>query len=410
MLNAENNNITEITTDKKGQLIVMDPTMLSDNWHVKGNNRTEMMEALKKLTSITKIVPCSTDQIQIMTVRSIDSEGISGFLHSKGGSKNVLFKQEVLKAQGLTDIVLDETSKNFLLFKIGGGLFFSSKSVLRTLCQRAGTCMGDFAAREEMRVRFHRDAGYVAYMEAVPAPCQVLFRQVGDTKKILSVFTDRYKLIPQHTLVTRLIADFEQELGRADIKYYDISNYTTEILMEFPEKADDFTAVYNLKETVIPGIRILLSDSGDSSFIINGTMRIGKSVTYVPGAEYSRAHTKNADLSSISDTTSERVFKEYTKFPERLCELLQIDIKTPSLLIPQVIASCGFKKEFGAKFEKNIIQDLQDGINPSISYTAYDIATMILDYAADNEEKRSMEAISRLRNCSAKAVFYKYGA
>ena len=386
--------------------------MLLDGWQVSGNkNMKRLIDILDTLTSMTKLCPCKTDQIQIMTVSSVNDKDICGFLHNsvKGTQNHPISKQALMEHDGLNEELAKETETvSHTLFKLGNSVFFSSKKVLKTLCQRAGTNMGDFALRDELNIRFHRDAGYVAYMGAVPTQCQVLFREVDNAKKIFAVFADRYRIIPQNELFKAILSDFEKEMGKAELNTYTISNTETEIYIEFPKKANDFSKVYNLKDTLTPGLRINMSDIGESSFIINGYVRINHSITYIPEANYSRAHTKNAELDIIIENVGKTIFAEYTKIPERMMELLSIDIKNPDLVIPAVLKYCNIKKEFGAKVETAILENLISSLNPTIAYTAYDIALMMVDCCAEIEENRNKDFVSKMRNCSSKAFFYRY--
>ena len=386
--------------------------ILLDSWQVSGTkNMNRLIDTLDTLTSITKLCPCRTNQIQIMTVSEVNDKDICGFLHNSisGTQNHPMAKDALMKHDGLDDDLANETENvSHTLFKLGNGVFFSSKKVLRTLCQRAGTNMGDFALRDELNIRFHRDAGYVAYMGTVPSQCQILFREVDNAKKIFAVFADRYRIIPQNALFKSILSDFEKELGKASLSYYSVSNAETEIYLEFPKKAKDFSKVYNLKDTLIPGLRINMSDIGESSFIINGYLRINNSITYIPGANYSRAHTKNAELDAIIENVGKAIFTEYTKIPERLMELLSIDIKDAEQLIPKVLRYCNIKKDFGAKIENAILENLIATVNPALNYTAYDIALMIVDSCTEFEENHKREFVSKMRNCSSKAIFYRY--
>lgn len=387
----------------------MNMEMLLDNWEISGTDRNKMFETLQDISAATHVCPCRTNQLQLFTVREVTEQGILGYNHNAAGSKQkTLTPAEMLK-DGITGKLAEELgTQSHLLFHLGDAAFPSTKKVLKTLCQRAGSGMGDFALRDELNVRFYRDAGYVAYMCTVPAECQVLFRQAGKAKKIYAVFAGRYRIIPQYDLVKALISDFEKEMGTADITSWRANNFFTEIFVEFPDKARDFSNVYQLKDEVIPGIRVYLSDTGESSFVINGSIRIGRSVTYVPGADYSRAHTKKATVESIADAVGKEIFQEYTKVPERLVELLAVDVKNPALLIPKISAYCGIKKEFGATFENSLLQEAEDAITPGVDYTAYDLATLFIDVCADSEGDKSTVTVTKLRSCAAKALFYKY--
>lgn len=377
--------------------------------------KNKMFEILKTLTDMTKIEEFRTDNLGIFTIKgfSKDGESIEGWLHNRDGNKGSHMRISKLKeTYGVSDEILDETvKKTMMTFHINGKVYFTTRKVLGTLAQRAGSGLGDFASRGEMAIRFYRNAGYIQYMIYVPCECKALYRESGNTKKVFATFSDRYMLVKQYPLVEFLVKMFEKEMGKSTITAYSISNVFTEIHLEFPEKGDDFSDVYHLKERVIPGIRILLSDVGESSIFINGTFRVNKHTLYMPGSEFHKTHTKTATEEYIQDAVSTKVFASFTKAPERLAELLTIDIKNPKAAISEVIEACNFQKNMG--IGKRTItameNELLSQVNSSLDYTAYDIVSMFLELQTTLESKaKTFDALTKIRNTFSTAIFFKY--
>lgn len=393
---------------------------LLDTWEVTGDQFSEMYDVLEKLSNATKVIDIRSDAISIMTCK--ESQGslkehpiasVNGYLHNKNGSHNKGIEvRELTKNHGATIELLDETiNQSHMLMKLGTGYFFTTKKVLKTLCQRAGSTMGDFALRDEIMIRFHRDAGYIAYMSNVPSSCKVLYREVDGAKKVFAVFASRYRVIPQYLLIKQLIKAFEVEMGEAVLKKYIVNHFDTEIFIEFPEKARDFQKVYSLPDQVTPGIRIHVSDTGDSSFIINGILRLKNAVVYIPDARYARAHTTNAEISDIAKEVEKIIFSEYTKIPERMVQLLQIDIPAPKAysLIPKISKYCDIKGVIGKKLEEEWVDTIQNYFNMNASYTAYDVVMFFLHAATEIEEKKaSRDMISKIRTSFIKSAFFDF--
>lgn len=396
---------------------------LVDTWEVTGSkDKDALYDLLKELSEATEVIRLKSDSIQLFTVRDLSSSTLNGYLHNVKGTVNMCIPlDELASKHGANQALLKETVKeSYFLIKLGDEYFYATKHALKTLSQRAGSAMGLFALRDEVKIRFHRDAGYVAYMGTDLSDCCVMYRKVNNAKKVYAVFTDRYKLLAQYPLIKQMIEGFEKEMGESDLVYYRVNNFMTEVYLEFPEKAKDFQQVYALPNEVVPGILIHLSDAGDSSFIIDGTTRIGHTIVYVPGSEYTRAHTTNAEMDEIFKFVGESVFAAYTKMPERFVELLQIQIQNPVSCVQAVGKYLELRKVIGAKLEKNLIESLTEAVNPSVPYTAYDIANMFIEAGADLEwiegdddngstrKRRNTDAISKLRNCLTKAIFFKY--
>ena len=162
--------------------------MLLDNWHESGSSQVKLKKTLQLITQSTVLLPYDTDEIRILTVADQTKDGIRGFMHnSKSGTQNMLIRNSKLKREGITESLENETlNYSYLLFRLGDGLFFASPKVLKTLCQRAGSNLGAAGLRSEMNIRFHRDAGYVAYMGLKPESC-------GIRKRCLQYFQNAIK-------------------------------------------------------------------------------------------------------------------------------------------------------------------------------------------------------------------------
>lgn len=393
---------------------------LLDSWEVTGNQFNELYEVLEYLSNSTQVLDTRTDVLGILTCKNPsealgeNGDSLNGYLHDKVGTYNKGISVDWLtKKYGATPALIDETiNQSHMLFKLGEGYFFTTKSVLKTLCQRAGSAMGDFALRDEIKIRFHRDAGYVQYMSAVPSQCKVLYREDKGAKKAFAVFASRYRIIPQYPLIKYLVEGFEKEMGKAVLIHYIVNHFDTEIFIEFPEKTKDFQKVYSLPEDVIPGIRIHISDTGESSFIINGTLRMKNMTIYIPGAKYARAHTTKAEIDAITEAVEQKIFAEYTKIPERLVELLQIDLTANKVqnLIPKVSRFCQIKETLGKKVEERMVENITGYINKKSSYTAYDIFMMFVEagYELEDEYKSNSDTITKIRSTFIQSAFYKY--
>ena len=127
-------------------------------------------------------------------------------------------------------------------------------------------------------------------------------------------------------------------------------------------------------------------------------------------------------LCMILTVCQSAVFAAYTKMPERFMDLLQIQIKDPASCVQAVGKYLDLRKVIGAKLETSLIDTLAGAINPNTPYTAYDIASLYIEAGADlewiedddstnagsNRKRRNSCDVSKLRNCSTKAIFFNY--
>lgn len=384
--------------------------MLLDDWKVSGSKRKDLLEYLEILEKATKFIPCRTDSIQIFTLDQVDSEKkeFTGYRH--GAEYGTIIDDipflRMKKYEGMTTDLFEEIknkSKMFIL--IGNDIFYVTKKALPTLAQRAGSSTGKFASMDSLRIRFHRDAGYVAFMQACPSSCNVLIRKYNNAKKIFAVFSDGYTVISQKELFMAIVQQFGS-LGKHNI-YYSIDNFNTFINLEFPE-FQEFNIPDKLKKDIIPGIQIQMSDTGESSFSIIGTLRAKTGIAYVPGAVYTRKHTKNASVETIAAEAFKLILPKFEKFPHIVKSLYGIGISNIEETVTKVVAHCGIKASVSAKVAETVLNSTLDSLQEFQHCTALDVASAVVE-AGDLISEDTCDKVSeKLRSCSVKAFFFRY--
>lgn len=96
-------------------------------------------------------------------------------------------------------------------------------------------------------------------------------------------------------------------------------------------KASEMAFLYGLdeNEAAIPGVEIISSDIGDYAFTIRGFWKVKRGYLY--SDEVSRKHTGEIDVEEIIDEVRHTIFERYTLLPERFMELLETDITPDSV-------------------------------------------------------------------------------
>ena len=377
--------------------------MLLDSWEVNGTNKSDMIRYLRSIDNMTKLFPASSDSIEIFTVNCIEDNSIVGFRHGSvyGTSTDLLSISKLAKLDGMTEEILSETiNDSKMILKVGNDTFFTSKKILTTLSQRAGSSISKLVKEDDMNIRFHRDAAYVSYMSMYPSRCNILTRKYANAKKILAIFTDRYTVISQSGIIENLINIFEKKFGKSTV-YYKINNFMTEINIEFPNAYS-----FKSKESVVPGIRVVMSDTGDAVFSITATIRIRTGLSYIPGAYYTRKHTLNASVNEITEEASDVIIPEIQNTENIIERLSKIEIKDMETVIKKTLNGCGLKSSISAKVHKDTLSYIMESVPQS--GTAFDVACSIVeacDYMAESSCDLSSE---KFRTCSAKSIFCKY--
>jgi hypothetical protein len=241
------------------------------------------------------------------------------------------------------------------------------------------------------------------YVDALPTGTLIV-RSVDGMKKIMACMSGKYKYIPQSILLD-VITNFKSSLGDAECKYWNISQFFTNILIEFPEVADDISRTYKLPHRVVPGILLRTSDTGDSSLTAVGTMSIGTSLMHCDTV--SRKHSGEIDFGKLKKEIDNEIFKNYTKLPERLCELMLIDVEDPVLCTDYVLEKLNIEDILGKRQAAKLATELTSEYNPSISYSAYDIAVSIMEIP-ERLQGLSKSSLSQIAKTVSKAAYVDY--
>ena len=97
----------------------------------------------------------------------------------------------------------------------------------------------------------------------------------------------------------------------------------------FPEMEKEYEDTYGISGA-IPGLFIETSDIGMCAFRLKGFIEMNKIAVFTRD-EYSRIHTGSIDIESVIDTAKKKILPEMKYFPERLADLMNIDITDDSM-------------------------------------------------------------------------------
>lgn len=389
-----------------------DRKMLLDKWKVSGTKKDEMFKYLEKMDELNKVIPTKTDEIQIFTLDHVDEEKgtLVGYRHGAGYGTiaEEIPISKLKKYDGMTKALLNETEfDSKMLFMIGNEIFFTNKRVVVTLSQRAGTSTGKAAYMDDLKIRFHRDAGYVAYMEACPAMCRLMIRKAGNAKKLYAAFADTYGIISQKKLVQDFMDCYEKEFGTSSV-YYQMDNYKTQIVLEFMDYKP-LSSIKRFEGDIVPGIMIQMSDTGDTAFSVTGTIRTRVGTGYMPSPVYSRKHTKNAAEDISAEEALASMLPDFKKLPSIFKKLCSIKITGDrDKMIRKAVAYCGIKTNISAKAEGDVLDIVLNALDEEEDITACDIAVSIIEACDFLSEDMCEKSSDKFKTCSVKSLFYKY--
>lgn len=373
---------------------------LLDDWHITGDDIGEFKETLKKLDEHTMPITSNTGDITLLSVdgSKTDDENFHFFPMRAGinivdipyTKSNVLRKSSILSKEAKALPIIDEAERavKTMVKKGKNQILFLSNHAFSTMSVRANAKGG--ILEDPMERDF-----VLAHQFGKKKDITLIVRKIGYIGKIFAMLSNKYNYLPQSLLgeIIDKIIDGTEDFGETECVYWNINHQIAEIYIEFPEKAEELSAVYGLKDVLIPGLYLSKSDVGDCSITARGTWRYSYGIS--TGQNFQRRHVGTVNSEDILTAVEEKIFSEYTKLPERMCELLTINITDPSLDLTKkrdqaanykTIKDC-FKSVFkeiklvqtiGKRNEMELFESVCDEIDPSTAYTAYDIAITLL--------------------------------
>lgn len=370
-----------------------------------GSSYDEFCELIRYIDSITTVLPINPKKISIGSIigeKSAPDMAMTCLGDFDETVKKFLSRIEEIKSLDKIPVALLSRDKSLGIFKLSkekletygwnphliNELFLSTKLcflfddecypitelAMNTLMIRAGL------GGDTMYKPSFRSASALAYAffynPTTSKPINLIIRSRDDTKEgaIIGVHSTNYAYIPQQNLIP-LIEAIGDKMKDMHFVNYEVSNAITRCYVEFPEIGNEFKDAYGLPDIPVPGLCVYTSDAGLASFGATGTWRIGAHIVGRQSAK--RVHKGKILIEETIEDIDKKIFSEYKRVPERLAELLTIDVLDPTETLKKVINKCGFKKYIGAKLTKKLLEALTAELVPMYNYTAYDIALMI---------------------------------
>lgn len=339
-------------------------------------------------------------------------------------------------------------NRTMLVHKIGETLNFYhlSSMALPTLAQRLGITS---AAIEK---RCLASDMLIAELLNTPKMCTLIIKHFRGVGKIVAVMSDSYAKIKLKELwiVARDLSEESKngnaahngnKLGKMVCEGWDITHERSSISFSFPEYAEEVSEIYHLPEVMTPCVELLTSDMGECAFTAKAFWRL-EDGSKVCGDIYRKEHRKmkaerkkysdeGIDIELVEKEIREKIFDKYTILPERLMELMSIDISPNGLDLEKTRAigvnrkcilaafSYVFKQlrlvDIVTKKRLKRIEEMIDFqiIDETMHYTAYDV---VMDIFSLEEKLREFfiqedickETIRKFNETISKAAYVNF--
>lgn len=319
-------------------------------------------------------------------------------------------QEELLKVLKGSKMLKELTYKNqtMLIRKtdVSQGFYHLSSMAIPTLAQRLGITS---AAIER---RCLASDMLIAELLHSPKTCTLIVKHFKGVGKIVAVMSDSYARIKLRELwiVANDLSEglknenttgIEKKLGPMVCEGWDITHERCSISFSFPRYAREVTEMYHLPDTMIPCVELMTSDIGECAFTAKAYWKL-ENGSKIIGDIYRKEHRKQKakrrnhgeegiDIELVEQEIREKIFDKYTILPERLMELMALDIspanldltKTRSININRKHILSAFSSVFKqlrlvdvvTKKRLKHIEELIDYqvMDETMHYTAYDV-------------------------------------
>lgn len=420
---------------------MLNEDFLLDSLDLNGNNLMEFKELIKEIEAKTLCMRVNSDKLSVLSIIGSNGGAIQCnlmspykiwivkdkhyFLQNSMVSKgNIMGKGNFQK---LIKEAEDETK--LLLVYDSTPIFTSAEFPLSVFQQNEDIiCYSD-------KPSLGRDISMVEQFE-VGKEVTILLRTINTISKVFAMRSGRYLYIKQTILIDILeeIKKCAANVTAVNIKNdkwqesepyvcnaWHIDNKSSWVELDFPGMSYEINKVYGFDEEIVPGVKIITSDTGYSSLRIQSTWRIRN--TKCIENEFSRKHTgtkKNREMSdefkaSVFEEVNQEILRRYDELPKILFELKSVVLtegeKTAASYISKMIKFAFKSVKMTAAISKQRSVRLETIIINKFDYskkiTAYDLVIEIIDSVHELTDV-PVTAIENMKKAITKLVYVPF--
>lgn len=264
----------------------------------------------------------------------------------------------------------------------------------------------------------YRDAALV-HNFSVGGTAKICYKEVDGVRKAFALLSSRYTPISQE-FIFNILPFFEKEMGKIDVKHWEVNHFHTELRIEFPDYAEEISAMYSKAGKYIPGLIISTSDTGDCALRVKGFLRKDNSLFVF--REVSRKHLGKFEIEKMTEKIQKSIFEKFTLIPQKMIELMEKDISPADLSTKEsqmenvqkvkeyfniLLKETDIVSALGKKGKAQVKDMLFRNINPTTSYNLYDIVDLFMT-VPESIVNMSKYSLTKLRQLVALAPFVDF--
>lgn len=410
---------------------LLNEELLLDSFVRSGTDLEELKELLTDMEEHTRVENIALSDLTLLSYsEKHTNENRLGFFKlspkkiwdDKQGLYNaVITRDNILKNGSFEPLLSEFENITRLMMMNGGSVYFTSDGIMTTLSARA-----DIGGNFLLSPSLERDIAIASQFGKTYNTTSAIVREFNNCRKIFALHSSKYLYISQLVLC-EILGQIKTtgSLGEMVCHRWIVTNDKAEVYIEFPQVAEDMRMLYGIDVDLVPGVYLASSDTGRCSITARGTWRLNDSTCYTEN-EYKRAHKGNeVSVEEIVKHAEVKVFGEYAKLPDRLCELMALDITEEGWhtltkksfqvknrdkilsILKNVFKQINLTDAIGKKNADKLYEEVGCEFDWSQNYTAYDIAISLLTIPA-RCEGLSPIVMERLQKSIGRVPYVSY--
>ena len=403
---------------------------LSMNFLASGTDLNDFYSQLEDISKSTDAMLVKSDKLAMSAITISDDDALELALMTSSGDAEFFKKSfnETLNNEKVPLIHFDPVKNAYGLFKLKfdslrgkldketiSELLYDSKMLMNidgtsyvvapcaflTLLSRAG--LGGDAMCHPSIGRVMEIFKQLVYRKPQTITLITRKNEIGG-KSIIAAHSGKYAYIPQ-TAIREIIDAFSKKFGVIDCLEWAVTQENSYCYISFPDVAKDIAALYNMPDEAIPGVCVSTSDCGESSFKVRSLWKIKGHI--FGGETYKCRHRGSVSLDDFITEVSKQIYAEYKTVPQKLNDLLKIDVPNPVAALKKVFQDISMTKAIGKKKSMELLNAISMEFSPTLKYTAYDIV-MSVSTVSERLIGASRAVIERVEGAAKRAIFVDF--
>jgi hypothetical protein len=418
---------------------MLNEEFLLDSWDLNGNNIEDFKELIKEMEAKTLCMRVNSEKLSVLSVTGSNGGAIYCNLMAPYKiwivkdkhyflQNSMVSKGNIMEKGDFESLIKEAENKTKLILVYDNTPIFTSAEFPLSVFQQYDETMCYLD-----KPSLGRDISMAERFEG-EKEVTIILRTINSISKVYAMRSSRYLYIRQSILL-----DIMEEIQKREVYYkeeykkeksekvpfvcraWHIDNKSSWIELEFQSLGHEIKRRYDFNDDIVPGVKIITSDTGFSSLRIQSIWRISNTICIEH--EFSRKHTgtkKHREMSeefkaSVFDEMNQEILTKYVELPQKLFALKTVILtegeKTAASYISRVLKhafktvkmTAAISKQRSIKLESHVMEKL----DYSKKITAYDLVIQTID--SINELKDiPITAVENMKKAITKLVYVPF--